>query len=94
MVTVRRNVVEFKFIRPGAAKVYLVGDFNGWRPDEIPMRQAEPGVWTTRLRLPDGTYRFRYRADGQWYTDFASFGVEPGPYGPVGVVYVSSKNVD
>jgi 1,4-alpha-glucan branching enzyme len=91
MVTVKRSYVEFRFFRPSAARVNLVGDFNGWKPDALPMTRQPKGFWRARMRLPAGTFRFRYCADGQWYTDFAAFGVEPGPYGPVGIVYVPSE---
>jgi 1,4-alpha-glucan branching enzyme len=88
MVRVMENVAEFRFYRPGAHRVHLAGDFNGWRADELPMARTPEGFWQARVRLPGGTFRFRYFADGQWYTDYAAFGVEPGPYGPVGVVFV------
>jgi len=90
MVTVKSKYVEFMFLRPSAHRVHLVGDFNGWQSDQLPMLRTSEGYWQARLRLPSGTFRFRYYADGQWFTDYASFGVEPGPYGPVGIVYVPS----
>jgi len=33
------------------------------------------------LRLPPGTYEFRYVAEGRWYTDYAAFGVAPNAFG-------------
>ena len=90
MVTVKDSRVEFQFFRPGARRVSVVGDFNGWQKDGLPMEAGPDGVWRTSIRLPAGCFRFRYYAEGQWYTDFAAFGVEPGPYGPVGIVYVPS----
>jgi 1,4-alpha-glucan branching enzyme len=90
MVTVKSKFVEFEFFRPHAHEVHIVGDFNGWRNDQLPMHQTADGHWQARVRLPEGVFRFRYFADGQWYTDYAAFGVEPGPYGPVGIVYVPS----
>lgn len=91
MVTVNRSFVEFRFLRPGAKQVHLVGDFTGWRPGELPMHRTAQGYWSARVQLPGGCFRFRYCADGQWFTDFAAFGIEPGPYGPVGIVYVPSR---
>jgi 1,4-alpha-glucan branching enzyme len=88
MVTVKKRSVEFRFLRPGAARVSVAGEFNGWHPGETPMKREASGFWQTELRLPPGAFRFRYCADGQWYTDFAAFGVEPGPFGPVSIVYV------
>lgn len=90
MVKVTRQGVEFTFLRPQAHQVYVVGDFNGWDKNILPMMRAAKGFWKARVRLPNGTFRFRYCADGEWFTDYAAFGVEAGPYGPVGVVYVPS----
>jgi 1,4-alpha-glucan branching enzyme len=91
MVTINHRFVEFRFLRPEARRVSLVGDFNGWNKDQLPMTPAGKGFWKAKLRLPTGTFRFRYCADEQWYTDFAAFGVEPGPYGPVSVVHIPSE---
>ena len=81
MVTVRDGVACFRFFRPAAARVFLAGDFNGWRTDQLPMSRNADGYWEAQLLLPDGCYRFSYVADGQWYVDYASFGVEAGPAG-------------
>jgi 1,4-alpha-glucan branching enzyme len=67
--------VEFRFLRPDAGEVALAGDFTAWSP-QLPMQRDASGWWTIRLALEPGDYRFRYVADGQWYTDFASNGVE------------------
>ena len=90
MVTVKDSHVEFQFFRPGAHRVTVVGDFTGWREDQVPMQKTPDGCWHASIRLPGGCFRFRYIADGQWYTDYAAFGIEPGPFGPVGIVYVPS----
>jgi len=81
--------VEFSFFRPGASRVHLAGDFNGWRSGELPMRPDGRGYWRASLRLPAGDYRFRYCADEEWFCDFASYGVEYGPFGPNGLVRVA-----
>lgn len=73
--------VEFRFFRPGARRVCLVGDFCGWRPSAFPMHMASDGWWTCRLRLDPGTYQFQYLADGERCLDFAAFGVAQGPLG-------------
>ncbi len=80
--------VEFRFFRPGAAKVFLAGDFNDWRIDQLSMVRQEDGHWLLRLPLPAGDHRFRYVADGLWYTDYAAFGVEPGRFGMDSVLLV------
>jgi len=82
MVTQTRGTeVVFRFFRPQARKVYLVGDFNGWNRSAMPMTRTEHGEWIYRLELPEGTYQFKYLADGEWFLDYAAFGVERGPYG-------------
>jgi 1,4-alpha-glucan branching enzyme len=89
MVSVEGPVVEFRFYRPSARQVWLAGDFNGWRNQELPMHQDEQGYWMARLRLPAGSYRFRYWADGAWFPDYAAFGLEAGPFGFDSVVRVA-----
>ena len=88
MVTVNGNTAEFHFFRPQARAVELVGDFTHWRNGGLAMRRTAEGYWRARLMLPPGEFRFRYRADGQWFTDFAAFGVEPGPLGLDSIVRV------
>ena len=72
--------VEFRFFRPDAAGASLAADFNGWS-SPMPMRRDALGWWILELQLEPGEYRFRYVADGQWYTDFASNGVEVSKHG-------------
>ena len=76
----RNGSVEFRFFRPDATAVALAADFNDWSP-QLPMTRDDHGWWTLRLELEPGEYRFRYVADGEWYTDFASNGVEVGKLG-------------
>jgi 1,4-alpha-glucan branching enzyme len=92
MVRVKRgNWVEFNFFRPEAHQVCLVGDFNGWQIGATPMRGRRDGNWIVRLRLPAGHHRFRYHADGQWYTDFAAFGLDHGPFGTDSLLWVPTR---
>jgi 1,4-alpha-glucan branching enzyme len=74
------GAVEFSFLRPQARCVSLAGDFNGWIPS-FAMEKKPDGRWRCRLKLAPGIYQFRYQADGQWYNDYAAFGLEHGPYG-------------
>jgi len=52
------------------------------------MKRDDSGYWPAVVRIPPGTYKFRYWADGQWYCDFAAFGVEYGPHGTVAILRV------
>ncbi|MFB3894042.1 MAG: isoamylase early set domain-containing protein [Phycisphaerae bacterium] len=88
MVTIKDEWVEFSFFRPQANQVHLAGDFNNWRERELPMVKTRKGYWTAKMRLPAGEFKFRYCADGEWFTDYAAFGVEPGRFGLDSVVRV------
>lgn len=70
------GLVEFRFFRPHASEVFVAGSFNGWNVRAAPMHQSGDGWWRSVLSLPDGEYKFRYVADGQWFTDYAANGVE------------------
>ncbi len=81
MVTINGGVAEFRFFRPDAKQVHVVGDFNDWQAGRSEMISEGDGHWRATLRLPVGEYRFRYLVDGQWFTDFAAHGVEPSEHG-------------
>ncbi len=91
MVTVRDNWVEFSFFRAAAKTVFVAGEFNEWRHDELCMTNDGRGNWQVRLQLPAGEFKFRYCADGQWFTDYAAFGLEPGRFGMDSIVRVVEK---
>lgn len=88
MVTLNGELVEFRFFRPQGRKAFLAGDFNGWKGNEIAMARNDDGYWTAKVRLPAGEFKFRYCVDGEWYTDYAAFGVEPGRFGLDSIVRV------
>jgi hypothetical protein len=70
----------FRFRHATAGPVFLVGDFCHWQKDHLAMRKVSESEWVVMLRLPPGSYEFRYYADGHWYTDFASFGVNQNAF--------------
>lgn len=84
---------EFCFYRPKASRVFLAGDFNDWRMDQLRMVNQGGGMWSIKLALASGSYKFRYVADGSWFTDFASFGVEPGRFGFDSLVLVPQQKL-
>ena len=84
------GTVEFRFYRPDARMVHLVGEFNSWIPGINPMQPQGDGWWSATLALDPGEYRFRYIADGTWYTDYASHGIEAGPTGWNAVLFISA----
>lgn len=93
MVSVDNGVAEFSFFRPKAQGVYLAGDFNEWRADQLLMTRESDGYWHAKLNLPAGVYKFRYCADGVWYTDYAAFGVEVGQFGMDSVLNVAQPRL-
>jgi 1,4-alpha-glucan branching enzyme len=85
--------VEFRFYRPRATRVSVVGEFNSWIDSVTPMKPDGDGWWIASAKLSPGEYRFRYVADGQWFTDYASHGIEAGPNGWNAVLVVNSPRV-
>jgi len=49
----------------------VVGTFNGWDPKAHPLEGPDrDGVWSLRLLLPPGRYRYMFVLDGsRWVTD-------------------------
>jgi len=87
MVTVDETGKSTFFFRHATdGPVFLVGDFCQWQQDHLPMRCISPHEWMLMLRLPPGTYEFRYLAAGQWYTDYAAFGVNANRFGEFNAV--------
>ena len=91
MVTVTDEAVKFFFYRPDAREVSLAGEFNDWHTDQLPMTHDGRGNWSLAVEMPSGEFRFRYCADGEWFTDYAAFGLEPGQFGLDSIVRVPHK---
>ena len=55
-----------------ARRVSLVGDFNQWNKDAVPMKRLKNGSFTTTVALePNREYHFRYFLDGErWENDW------------------------
>ncbi len=77
--------VTVRFRDAGASDVRIAGDFNGWVPDKgVQSRLESDGgsrVWTKVLRLPPGTYQYRYVVDGEWQEDPENRESQPSPSG-------------
>jgi 1,4-alpha-glucan branching enzyme len=51
-----------------ADRVNLVGDFNNWDPESLPLRQDRQENWQVEMELDAGReYRFRYLFDGAYW---------------------------
>ena len=61
-------------IKTDAKKVFLVGEFNGWNEESIPMKKSKEGTFRASVDLETGKeYQFKYKtADGIWLNDDAA----------------------
>jgi chromosome partitioning protein len=83
------DALVFVTLYPRAQSVNLAGDFNNWEPERTPMqRVGHSGVWQTKLKLPEGTYRYRLVVDGQWQQDPYNESTELNPFGEFNSVAV------
>ena len=64
------GVVRFMILAPGVKQVNLVGSFNGWGKDAMPMKIMDSsGVWLVDVPLKEGEHTFMYLIDGtRWIT--------------------------
>ncbi len=84
---------EFRFFRPRAQRVLLVGDLNEWRDIALLMTRTPAGEWVCRVRLDPGVFRYRFWADGQWYLDRPESGVERAHFGCDTLVVTEDKGM-
>jgi hypothetical protein len=60
----------FLLRRPAAARVHLVGDFNGWDSKATPLARGADGTWTATLPLAPGRHAYAFVVDDSaWVTD-------------------------
>ncbi len=77
-----QDAVVFVTLYPRANSVQVAGDFNNWQPANTTMqRVGDSGVWQLKMKLPQGTYRYRLVVDGQWQQDPYNERTELNPYG-------------
>jgi hypothetical protein len=65
------GIVQFVGRFPGAQSVHVVGTFNDWRPESLPLEEVDhDGVWRATVVLPTGTYEYMFVVDGErWVAD-------------------------
>jgi 1,4-alpha-glucan branching enzyme len=85
--------IQFRFFRRDVQNVCIVGTFNQWRENQTPMEDLGDGWWGAELSLDDGLHQFRYRADGEWFTDFAAHGVEHSKWGMNSMAIVGRASI-
>ena len=63
--SIATRAVKFVLIAPQAARVSLVGDFNGWDASANPMKtQGVNGMWTVFVPLQPGMHTYSFVVDG------------------------------
>jgi 1,4-alpha-glucan branching enzyme len=82
------HVVRFIIQQPGAQQVSLVGDFNGWSRDAMPLQaSADASVWTLSVQLKPGRYEYAFIVDGErWIADPSSSNTVRDEFGGVASV--------
>lgn len=84
------RLVRFVLHAPGAARVAIAGDFNGWSRTATPLADsAGSGVWSAVLALDRDSRRYAFVVDGtRWVEaeriDSAPPAAPPLPAAPVG----------
>jgi hypothetical protein len=88
----KEGFVEFRFFRRDVSDVRIVGDFDDAWDGGFNMTAGSDGWWRAKVPLGAGEYRFRYVADGAWYTDYASNGIEVTKSGVNSVLVVPERS--
>lgn len=67
---VLREGVLFSLDAPGAAGVFLTGEFTDWSREGLKMvRDGKDGLWKITVDLEPGEYEYRFIVDGVWIKD-------------------------
>lgn len=67
--------VNFVCVAPDARHVSLIGDFNGWNSDALPMKRQVDGAWTIQLPLNHGHHHYLFLVDGKAVLDPRAQGI-------------------
>ena len=65
---------------PDAKQVFIAGDFNAWKPDQLPMKK-DGDDWIFSLHLDPGKVRYKFIIDGKWIIDPGNKQWEQNEYG-------------
>jgi len=77
------SATAFALKAPQAKSVYVTGSFNDWSLDESCRMSNNEGVWSLKVNLKPGTYRYQFIVDGQWQEDPANTNVERNSFGDI-----------
>jgi hypothetical protein len=68
---------------PQAKSVFVTGSFNDWSLDETCRMTNQDGVWTLKVNLKPGTYKYQFIVDGKWQEDPANTSIERNSFGDI-----------
>lgn len=74
--------ILFNLEAPQAKEIYIVGDFNNWKPtEENRLSRLEGGKWQKKIGLNPGRYKYKFVVDGEWIADTANNEREQNSFG-------------
>jgi serine protease AprX len=74
---VENGKIIFYYHDDSATEIFLAGDFNDWKPDEIGFTKSADGVWRAAINsLKSGKYRYKFYVAGRFWTEDASHGLK------------------
>jgi chromosome partitioning protein len=77
------GATAFVLKAPQAKSVYVTGSFNDWSLDEDCRMSNSDGVWTLKVALKPGTYKYQFIVDGKWQEDPANTSIERNSFGDI-----------
>ena len=88
--------VVLEFQAPDARRVQVVGDFNDWGRQALPVKaEQRDGRWVFRMDLAPGSYQYSYLIDGKrWLPDPGATGIIPDGFGGQNSLLYVSNNGD
>lgn len=75
--SVAPRAVRFVLVAPQAARVSVVGDFNGWDGAATPAVRQSDGTWTTFVPLRPGRHVYSFVVDGTHFVSDPSAPIAP-----------------
>lgn len=74
----------FTLAAAACKSVQIAGDFNGWRPEPLLLKERPEGpLWQKTLALVPGSYQYKYLVDGQWLPDPANATTVANSFGSI-----------
>jgi hypothetical protein len=76
--------VVFNFKPERKGKIFLAGNFNDWNPsnEKYVLSDADgDGMWSITVKLPPGSYQYKFVIEGQWIKDPHSPSDAPDGFG-------------